>query len=382
MAADPPMLERPRSARSLPGASAGAAMTPDIRRPADVTPDWLTAVLRAGGVDAPVVAFTAANVGTGQLGESVRFALDYADPVAGAPRSIVGKFPAPGIESRTAGVTLGNYRREVKFYQELQASALVSTPRCYFAEIDPATHDFVLMMEDLAPAAQGDQLLGVTLDQARLVIGEAAKLHASHWQDDDLDELDWVNGARVAPNPVAPEIIAALWTGFLNRYGARASAQARAVGDGLCARLDLYEELRQGPRCLTHNDFRPDNMMFATPSGGRAVTVLDWQSIGYGPGGADVGYFIAGAITPAQRRAHGPALVDLYIAELAARGVVGYGPETVARHVVAGALQLFLTAFFAAMLVTQTPRGDDMFFKMIDGATALIADERAISRLL
>jgi hypothetical protein len=357
-------------------------MTPDIRNPANVTSDWLTAVLAAGGVDAQVRSFTAANVGTGQLGESVRFALDFARAEPGAPKSLVGKFPSPGAESRAAGVSLGNYRREVNFYKHLQASALVSTPRCYFTDIDEATHDFVLMMEDLAPAAQGDQLVGVTLDQARAVIIEAAKLHASHWRDDALDELDWISGARAASSPIQPEVIAALWTGFLARYGARVDADARKVGDALCARLEIYEVLRQGPRCLTHNDFRPDNMMFATPSGGRAVTVLDWQSVGYGPGGADVGYFIAGAVTAAERRAHAPALLALYLQELAARGVDDYDPETLARHVAAGALQLFLTAFFAAMVVTQTARGDDMFFRMIDGATALLADEPDVSGLI
>jgi hypothetical protein len=43
---------------------------PDIRRPDAVNADWLTAVLQEGGVDAVVKGFSAANVGTGQLGEA------------------------------------------------------------------------------------------------------------------------------------------------------------------------------------------------------------------------------------------------------------------------------------------------------------------------
>jgi hypothetical protein len=70
----------------------------------------------------------------------------------------------------------------------------------------------VLLMEDLAPAEPGDQLKGVSLDQARLVIDEAAKLHASHWADAGLDDLPWVSGSRAAPpSQVTPELVQGLW---------------------------------------------------------------------------------------------------------------------------------------------------------------------------
>ncbi|TPW08106.1 MAG: hypothetical protein FD124_637 [Alphaproteobacteria bacterium] len=44
----------------------------------------------------------------------------------------------------------------------------------------------------------------------------------------------------------------------------------------------------------------------------------------------------------------------------------------------AGSFQLFLTAFFAAMVVTRTARGDDMFFCMLNGATSQIMDHDAL----
>ena len=48
------------------------------------------------------------------------------------------------------------------------------------------------------------------------------------------------------------------------------------------------------------------------------------------------------------------------------------------RHYVAGAYQHFFTAYFAAMLVTQTERGDNMFFRMLNGAVDLISDHDAL----
>ena len=189
--------------------------TPDIRRPGDATADWLTRVLQAGGVDAAVSSFTARNVGTGQIGDSVRFKLAYAR--GAGPASIVGKFPSAGDTSRATGVMLGNYMREVNFYRSLASKALINTPRCYFTDINDDTHEFVLMMEDLAPAEQGDQLAGVSLEQAYLVLDEAAKLHASHWGDDSLEDLPWLQGSKQATSPIGKEMVAGVWEAFRDR---------------------------------------------------------------------------------------------------------------------------------------------------------------------
>ncbi|HRD45279.1 MAG TPA: phosphotransferase [Caulobacter sp.] len=345
-------------------------MTPDIRPPAAIDAAWLTAVLGAGGVDARVQSFTAKGVGTGQIGDSVRFTLEYAGARPdGAPASLVGKFPSAGEESRATGVALGNYLREVRFYQQLAPKALVSTPRVWFTDVVEATSDFVLMMEDLAPAEQGDQLSGVTLDQARLVVEQAGLLHASHWGDDGLDALPWVSGSAAAPPSAAtPEMVAMLWQGFKARYADRLKSRCAQVGDWLSVQAMDFGLATDAPRCLTHNDFRPDNMMFGTALGGRPVTVLDWQSFAYGIGATDVAYFLAGALPGDVRRAAEPELLQLYLDTLSANGVTGYGMADLKRDYGRGAYLLFLTGFFAAMIVTQTERGDRMFLQMVESA--------------
>jgi hypothetical protein len=355
--------------------------TPDIRRPADIDATWLTKVLREGGVDADVKSFSAKNVGTGQIGESVRFALEYQRDVEGAPRSIVGKFPSPGEESRNTGKTLGNYWREVNFYKHLASTALISTPRCYFTDVDDDTHEFVLMMEDLAPAEQGDQLKGVSLETAGIVIDEAAKLHASHWQDEAIDNYAWVSGTSGAAKPISPDLVKMIWQGFTVKYADRMTPESRHVGDRMTETFDVNRMRTDRPRCLTHCDFRPDNMMFATPAGGKPITVLDWQSIAYSTGATDVAYFLGGAITPEERRANEKALLDRYHAGLLKLGVKNYERDELVQDYAAGTFQLFITAFFAAMVVTQTARGDDMFFCMLNGATAQIMDHDALKYL-
>ncbi|MGH6958279.1 MAG: phosphotransferase [Caulobacteraceae bacterium] len=353
---------------------------PDIRPPAAIDAAWIERVLRLDGIEAVVDRVSARPIGTGQIGDSVRFTLEYAHAPADAPASLVGKFPAAGAESRATGVRLGNYLREVRFYQELAGAARIRTPRCWLADIDEATHDFVLIMEDLAPAEPGDQLKGVTLDQARAVIVQAAKLHASYWEDDRLDALPWVSGAKAAPASAAtPEAVTALWRAFKGRYGARLEPAWTEVGDKLARRYLRFAMPRGGgPRCLTHNDFRPDNMMFASARGGAPVTVLDWQSFAYGAGATDVAYFLAGALAPDVRRAAEPELLALYHRSLVAEGVAGYDEEALARDYARGGYLLFLTAFFAAMIVTPTPRGDDMFIQMLGSAAQHMLDHGAL----
>jgi hypothetical protein len=356
--------------------------TPDIRRPEAVDAAWLTAVLQHAGVDAVVSDFTAKAVGAGQIGDSVRFKLAYARGGEAAPASLVGKFPSADPDSFSTGVMLGNYAREVMFYRHLAADALIRTPTCLFADLAPEGGEFVLMMEDLAPAEQGDQLQGLSLDEARLVVDEAAKLHASHWQDPKLDALPWVSGSAAAPpSPATPELVQMLWTGFRDRYAERLQPDWIEVGEQLSRRFGVLGEQAQGPRCLTHNDFRPDNMMFATAAGGHPVTTLDWQSFAYGIGAHDVAYFLAGAIPPDLRRRHEAELLDRYLAGLTAHGVTGYGRDDLTRDYRQGAFLLFFTAFFAAMVVKRTPRGDDMFMQMLGSAACHITDHDALATL-
>jgi hypothetical protein len=350
-------------------------MTIPILEPDAITPGWLTSVLRAGGVSAKVEGFKATRVGTGQIGQSIRFDLSYADRADGAPASIVGKFPAPEPESRATGAALGNYIREVNFYKFLAPTALIATPKCYFADVDPATSAFVLMMEDLAPAEQGDQLKGCTLEQARLAVVEAAKLHASHWNDSAIEELAWVSGTRAAGavGSADPNALKGLWQAFCARYGDRITPDARRVGEVLTANFDVYESYYRGPKSLVHIDYRPDNMMFATAAGGRPVTVLDWQSLAFGCGVTDVTYFLAGALSREDRRRLEQELLREYREKLHELGV-DYPFDRLWRDYRSRAFALFLVAFYASVLVTQTARGDDMFMAMIQSATDQIMD--------
>jgi hypothetical protein len=349
--------------------------------PDAVTPEWMTRALQAGGIDARVAAVTGRKIGTGQVGESVRFDLSYDSAPLGAPSTVVGKFPSPDPDSRAVGVTLGNYHREVRFYLDLAAGAGVTTPVCLFADVDPVTSDFVLLMEDLAPAVPGDQLRGVSVPEAERVLEQAARLHASHWADASLERLPWVSESAAAPKGVDGDTIRTLWRGFLERYGERVTPRCRRIGAAISEDYEVFKGGYDGPRCLIHGDFRPDNMMFGTPQGGYPVAVVDWQSYGLGCCMADVSYFMAGALSAQARRACEEPLLRGYHAALQRLGVDGYPFERLWRDYARYGVALFNMAFIASMIVGRTPRGDEMFFTMLEGGADMVMDLGALDIL-
>jgi hypothetical protein len=93
------------------------------------------------------------------------------------------------------------------------------------------------------------------------------------------------------------------------------------------------------------------------------VVVVDWQTVKIGPGLSDVAYFIGSALMPRDRREHEEDLVRSYHESLSAGGVDLAWDDCwtwYRRYSFDG----LLMSIIASMLVTQTPRSDDMFMAM------------------
>src|ERR1019366_10567760 len=168
--------------------------TSPVWRPEEASAAWLTDVLRhAGVIDVRrVVEVAAEPVGTGQMADSVRLRLTYDVPASRAPATVVGKFPPADEMSRATALALRTSEVEVRFYQEVAGTVGVRTPRCYFADVDTASAAFALVLQDMAPARQGDQMAGCTVDEAALALDELARLHAPRWGDPALEHLAWL----------------------------------------------------------------------------------------------------------------------------------------------------------------------------------------------
>ncbi|WAL49322.1 phosphotransferase [Rhodococcus pyridinivorans] len=349
----------------------------------DITPGWVQDRLRAAGQlhdTTSIESIDIRPVGTGQVADSYRITPTYTADSGNGPTSIVAKVTADGPHSRAAGRTEMNYVREVHFYQDIADKLHVRVPRCYHSEIDSNNTEFVLLLEDLAPACQGDQLAGVTVDQTHLAVQQAARIHAAYWNSDALRGLPWLDisatyWARFAEN------MPTWFAGFEERYAPHLSADDIALGAAFSAHMDrYYSRLSSMPFTVQHGDYRPDNVLFEASGGTVPIAVLDWQTIIFGPGVVDVAYFIGGALDPRSRRDHEKSLLRTYHTELTNLGVDYPFDDLEADYAIA-TFQNFVIGVAAAMLVERTDRGDLLFVSMVTRSLQHARDRNAAAAL-
>ncbi len=329
--------------------------------PEDVTAVWLTSVLAQQGYEAPVAGFTARNIGTGQVGRNVRFALRYAKGAdEGAPTSLVGKFASADPTSRATGIAQHNYVKEVHFYRTLRPLVEIRTPTLLHVDLDETTGLFCLIMEDLHPAVQGDQIRGCGLEEAQLALAEAARLHGPTWNLAALQRDEIIN----PPGRDAGQL-RAIWSmvyeGFVQRYRARLAPRHAALLARFTERLEAYSMPPNAQFALTHGDFRLDNMLFGGPY---PLAVVDWQTPALGHPLADVAYFLGAGLLPEVRRAHEADLLRAYYDAVCAYGITGYDFRTCFDDYRRYSFSGLVMAVIASMIVGQTDRGDDMFMAM------------------
>jgi aminoglycoside/choline kinase family phosphotransferase len=316
------------------------------------------------------------------MGASVRYALSYDGPAAGAPRSIVCKFASSDPTSRSTGVALRTYEVEVSFYRDVARTVGMTIPMCHAAEIDLATGEFVLVLEDLSPCVQGDQLAGCSVDQAALAMDELAKLHAPRWNDPALASVEWLNRNNTEESQGFSEVLLPqLLPGFLERYADRLAPEEVRLAELLMQRIGRFIRDRPGPRAVQHGDYRLDNMLFGTSVGGYPLAVVDWQTVVWGPPAFDASYFLGAGLSVDDRRKAERELLRRYHDGLRAGGVTDYGWDDLWRDYRRYAWGGFLMALGASMMVVQTPRGDEMFLTMIRRHAAQIDDLDAAALL-
>jgi hypothetical protein len=352
-------------------------MVEPVFTPDDVDAQWLTAVLReAGAADGEVVAIDTETIGAGKVGQNVRFTLGWDGD---GPRTLVGKFPSTDPTSRAAGVALRNYEREVRFYEVLAGTVAVHAPRCHLAAFDPANGDFVLLLDDLAPAEVGDQLAGCTVDEAASAVDELVMLHAPRWGDASLGGIgDWLGPALVGGGEVIAQAYQAMLPGFLDRYGDALSPDAAAVAGALTDVVDRWVQPVDAPVTVTHNDYRLDNLLFGRDdTGGVSTAVVDWQTVGLGPGVGDVAYFIGAGLLVEDRRAVERELLERYRQVLVAAGMSLSAEEAwwqYRRTCPAG----LVMAVFASTVVGAGERSDAMFVAMAERHAIQMLDVEAL----
>ena len=169
----------------------------------------------------------------------------------------------------------------------------------------------------------------------------------------------------------------ALLPGFLERYRDRIAPEHAEVCERFVAAADAWDADRRPPLGLVHGDYRLDNMLFHDGT----CTVVDWQTLGFGPAMRDAAYFLGSALPVEERRAHEESLVRAYHDELLAHGVAGFDWEQCWEEYRRQCFLLLVMTIAPAMVVERTDRGDDMFMAVFGRAAQMAIDLNATELL-
>jgi len=347
----------------------------------DISANWITAALQRDGLSGVVSEVSSKPIGTGQMADSFRINLGFAsvDASHDMPQSVVVKMQAEDELSRQAGAG-GAYSSEMRFYTELASTVSIRTPHCYFAIGPDDEGRFALVLEDMAPAEQGDQLLGCDFESARSAVINLAGLHGPRWCDPTL--VDVVPYRSAEETAFLASVVAESTAGFIAHYGDRVDAEDVLVLQAFAPKCGKWLVDNRDRFAPVHGDYRLDNLLFGkSDDGGVEVSAVDWQTLDLGLPGRDLGYFLGNSLLPGDRRASEKELVSAYYNALLGHGVEDYSLEQCFDDYRYGQFQGLMITVLAAVGLAHTERGDDMFMAMSSRACEAIRDLDSLALL-
>jgi hypothetical protein len=350
---------------------------------ADLTPGWFTGTLREGGTIAEDEAVTSAEaepIGTGQVGLVVRARLAYDDPAADAPSTLVVKLPSPDAGSRGMAAAMGLYEAEVRFYEEIAPRLGPAVPRMHWGATDAPAGRFTLVLDDLSGTADvGNMVAGCGPQHAALAIDQLPDFQAPVWGDPDLPARAWLDPTRTdmlfaAVQPAVEK--------FLERFGDRLEPEHVGLVRRLAPHAAGYRaRVWKPPYVVAHSDYRLDNMLFGRTPDAPPISVVDWQGARLAPPLLDAAVFLAGCVTPEERRAHERDFLRSYHDRLVNAGVSGFSYDDCQESYRRCSLWPFLLGIAVSVTVVRTERGDAMWARLMSGAAELVLDTRAAELL-
>jgi hypothetical protein len=351
---------------------------PVTRGPLPLTPDaltagWLTGALAAAGHPAEVTGLTVARVIPGTA-TKVLVEAAYAGPAEPPARLCV----KGGFNEELRRFAPGNiYASEAVAFAEVHPLLGTPAPRCWFAGIDEAESHGIVVLDDVSGPGTtfGAPLRPLDRDEVAAGLEAQARWHAGSYGWTTADAPNVPVGSTVVRDAGQTLLSPGYWEQHYAQDWApvlpadqRDQARTRAAVEALYAANDA------GPLCFVHGDAHLGNT-YRLADG--ALEFLDWQAINLGSWAYDVAYFVAGALTVEDRRAHERDLLGHYLGALAGLGGPALDPDEAFREYRLNCLHGFLwTTTPAAM---QPPENT---VAMSGRHTAAITDHDSIALAL
>ncbi len=291
----------------------------------DFTVEWMNEALAAGGKLGPY-RVTDLQVDSldvpGQTAEVVRLGVTYNSSDCPLPTRFVAKYTSRNQAMIDAVINVyDQYRRETAFYR-LMPDPGISVPTCYFAHHEPDTQQFVLLLNDLAPAVSPSW--NSTAEQVEMAASYLPAFHAKWWKDPFLREQDWLVQYDNHDFYFAAASAAAAAHDKITEYFGSDAAHTQAALALWLQKMDkIAGIIASRPWTMVHADYHPKQMFFPTEQGGD-YAVIDWQFSFVAQGAWDLVRIMMLGQEVESRRANQEKLLTNYLEGLANHGVSGY----------------------------------------------------------
>lgn len=278
------------------------------------------------------------------------------------------------------------YDREVAFYRDVVGrGATVRTPRARFVAHDPDSHDFVLIIEDLAPLEAADQLSGLSMAQAETIIDALAEFHCWAWENDNLD----VAGAGLpridaldtrAHHAMFGEVFDLAWPQVAARLYDEIAPEVHELCNHFSTLIHYLAEALGTPRTIIHGELRSDNLFL--PLDGSDPYLIDFQAATRACGLLDVAYLITSSVRSDVRCGNDAVLVQRYVDGIARRGITSYGFDQAWRQYrISAMFGLVYPVLASTRWEASGPRGRLLLDEMVRRSTTAISQIGAVELL-
>jgi hypothetical protein len=287
-----------------------------------LTASWLGAALASRHPGTVVERARVVDVITG-TSTKVRVALEVNDAGRdhGLPATLIVK---GGFEPHSKHMGF-MYASEMRFYRDLLPRLPMNAPRCWFTAGDPASHQSIVIMDDLVPGGvrfcSAQQPHG--FEQAKGFLEAMARWHAAWWDHQALaddGDLGWVgttfdeSGWTYSNRYLEPDV----WDHWMAAPRGQAVSAVLHDRERMQAALHALAATRaSATRTLVHGDTHPGNLYVerdGTPG------FLDAQ-MRRAPWVQDVAYHLTASLDVADRPRWEEALLAHYLECLRRHGV-------------------------------------------------------------
>ena len=357
----------------------------------DVTAEWLTRALRAGGVlaDQSVSSFgfEPISAARSRVSSLARISVRYDGHSKGLPDTMFAKFVSRIPANRERAKQRNLFRTEIALYENFGDIMPLNMPRMYFGGAEEGSDVAVLLLEEVKGTSKAGLPLvdewSLTRLEALLGLRELSKMHARWWEDPTLGEHAWLLPVDSDRRRHEYQSYEEGWASLrevleptLNHAEYRI---CKALGEYLPTLMLQLDNMRV---TLCHGDYHVGNLLWDNLGEPETLWAVDWQEPAVGPAVLDVAFFLGIAVPKADLKFVRGDYLPEYHNALLGGGVTDYSYELFLSEYRFGLLDGLQHAI-GALAVVDLAREDSLeLVRLIVGNCAAAADDAGCAEFM